>query len=368
VRTGLGYPMDFLIDLGQRDTRVVRGRLTPLQRFFRGGDAVALVEPGADLLHSFNAVPVLSRRPFVVTFEDYLPRTPEDRPAPRVEALLRRQLVSPNCVRIIAISDYARRQFLHQHRDFDRLPELEQRLEVLRPAVRRRADRPKTMREDAIRILAVGTDFMRKGLPAVVRAHQALEAMGVPVETTVVSALRWRADEYIGPPSATVYEEEVARLRGSTVRHVDQLANAEVLELMDAADLFVFPSFHETFGFVAIEALAGGTPVLATDTCALPEVVEDGVNGHLLPFDNDPAVGKWTWLYRNGEAGYVDAYREALERLTGSIVDRVAQVWQERAAYEHLSAAALASVDARFDLQTARNRLEGIYAEALARP
>jgi glycosyltransferase involved in cell wall biosynthesis len=359
--------MDFLVDLGQRETDIVRGRLTPLQRFFRGGDAVALVEPGADLLHSFNAVPVLARRPFIVTFEDYLPRTPDDRPAPRIEALLRRQLIAPNCVRIIAISDYARRQFLHQHRDFDRLPELERRLEVLRPAVRRRADRPKAMPKDAIRLLAVGTDFMRKGLPAVVRAHQALEAMGVPVETTVVSALRWREDEYVGPPSQVMYEEEVRRLRGSTVRHIDQLDNGEVLQLMDAADLFVFPSFHETFGFVAIEALAGGTPVLATDTCALPEVVEDGVNGHLLPFDNDAAAGKWTWLYRNREADYLDAYRTALERLTESIVERVATVWHERSSYEGLSAAALASVDAKFDKRTARDRLERLYAEALTR-
>jgi glycosyltransferase involved in cell wall biosynthesis len=366
VRTGLGYPMDFLVDLGQRDVRIARGRLSPLQRFFRGGDAIGLVEPGADLVHSFNAVPVVARRPFIVTFEDYLPRTPDDRPAPRVESFLRRRLTAQNCVRIIAISEYARRQFVHQHRDYDRLPDLEQRLEVLRPAVRRRIDRPRAMPKDRIRLLAVGTDFMRKGLPAVVRAHQVLEAMGVPVETTIVSALRWREDEYVGPPSRAMYEEEVRRLQASTVRHVPRMANEEVLQLMDAADLFVFPSFHETFGFVAIEALAGGTPVIATDTCALPEVVEDGVNGYLLPFENDAAVGKWKWLYRNGEVGYLDAYRTALERFTESIVERVAAVWQERSSYEQLSHAALASVEDRFDVEAARGRLESLYAEALA--
>lgn len=50
-----------------------------------------------------------------------------------------------------------------------------------------------------------------------------------------------------------------------------------------AADIYVTPSQMETFGMTAAEAAACGRPVIAFATGGLPEIVEDGVNGWLLP-------------------------------------------------------------------------------------
>jgi glycosyltransferase involved in cell wall biosynthesis len=50
-----------------------------------------------------------------------------------------------------------------------------------------------------------------------------------------------------------------------------------------SADLFIFPSLTETFGNVTLEALASGTPVLAFDCAAAKEVIEDELNGWLVP-------------------------------------------------------------------------------------
>src|SRR4051812_32100321 len=80
VRTLDGYSVDFTIDLGQRNARLLRRRWAPLARVFDWADAfVILPDPDHDLIHSLNAVPILGRSPYVVTFEDYLPRVPEDR-------------------------------------------------------------------------------------------------------------------------------------------------------------------------------------------------------------------------------------------------------------------------------------------------
>ena len=60
----------------------------------------------------------------------------------------------------------------------------------------------------------------------------------------------------------------------------------DVPQLLPAADLFAVPSHTEGLGVAAIEALAAGLPVLASNVGGLPEIVEDGVCGRLLPSDS----------------------------------------------------------------------------------
>ncbi|MHB0875666.1 MAG: N-acetyl-alpha-D-glucosaminyl L-malate synthase BshA [Anaerolineae bacterium] len=57
----------------------------------------------------------------------------------------------------------------------------------------------------------------------------------------------------------------------------------QVAPLLPAADLLLLPSETESFGLVALEAMASGVPVVASDVGGLPEVVEHGVCGYLAP-------------------------------------------------------------------------------------
>ncbi|MFZ5823433.1 MAG: N-acetyl-alpha-D-glucosaminyl L-malate synthase BshA, partial [Bacillota bacterium] len=62
------------------------------------------------------------------------------------------------------------------------------------------------------------------------------------------------------------------------------LGNQErVVELLSCADLFLLPSEQESFGLAALEAMACGVPVIASNTGGLPEVVVDGETGFLCP-------------------------------------------------------------------------------------
>jgi L-malate glycosyltransferase len=59
-------------------------------------------------------------------------------------------------------------------------------------------------------------------------------------------------------------------------------------ELISVCDLFLLPSTQESFGLAALEAMASGVPVVASNIGGIPEVVQDGVNGYLFnPYDVD---------------------------------------------------------------------------------
>ena len=59
----------------------------------------------------------------------------------------------------------------------------------------------------------------------------------------------------------------------------------ELIQLLTHATVFVCPSIYEPLGIVNLEAMACATAVVATATGGIPEVVEDGVTGLLVPFD-----------------------------------------------------------------------------------
>ncbi len=59
--------------------------------------------------------------------------------------------------------------------------------------------------------------------------------------------------------------------------------SGEMQKLYQSHDIFLFPSLMEGLPSVLLEAMASGMPVITTETCGMPDVVEDGFNGVLIP-------------------------------------------------------------------------------------
>lgn len=78
---------------------------------------------------------------------------------------------------------------------------------------------------------------------------------------------------------------------------------AEVHALMGEAKLLIFPSkWYETFGRVALEAFAKGTPVIAANIGAIAELVDHGRTGlHFNPGDSVDLAAKVEWALQHPE-------------------------------------------------------------------
>jgi D-inositol-3-phosphate glycosyltransferase len=96
-----------------------------------------------------------------------------------------------------------------------------------------------------------------------------------------------------------------------------------------AAEVVVMPSHYESFGMVALEAMACGTPVIASEVGGLAYLVRDGETGFTIPAEEpDKLCEKLTWLLNDdalhqkmsGQAAeYAQDY--AWEKITKQIVE-----------------------------------------------
>ena len=103
-------------------------------------------------------------------------------------------------------------------------------------------------------------------------------------------------------------EDEIARLRAlaeevgvaSMVRFVGPVEHEALPDYYNAADIVVMPSFYESFGLVAVEAMASGVPVVASRVGGLSSTVSDGRTGYLIPWRcPEPFAEKIELLLRN---------------------------------------------------------------------
>ena len=128
-------------------------------------------------------------------------------------------------------------------------------------------------------IVFVGRITRQKGLPYLLAAAESL-----PAEVQLILC----AGAPDTPEIKVEVETRVAHLqsqREGVVWITDHLPRHEIAALLSASTVFVCPSIYEPLGIVNLEAMACGIPVVGTATGGIPEVVDDGVTGWLVPIE-----------------------------------------------------------------------------------
>lgn len=123
----------------------------------------------------------------------------------------------------------------------------------------------------------------------------------------------------------------------ANVNFLGYQSQAQVRDLLQQTDVFVMASFAEGVPVVLMEAMAAGVPVVATQIAGIPELVEDGINGYLVP---------------PGDAQ--------------SVADRVDELLKDADRRSAFGAAGRQKVDAEFNIHKEAARLTEVLTGSLA--
>lgn len=130
-------------------------------------------------------------------------------------------------------------------------------------------------------VLFVGRITRQKGL-----AHLLAAARGFDPGTVLVLCASSPDTPEIGEEVALAVETLRAERGADSVIWIEEQASLEdVRQLLTHARVFACPSVYEPLGIVNLEAMACQAPVVASAVGGIPEVVDDGVTGLLVPFD-----------------------------------------------------------------------------------
>lgn len=178
------------------------------------------------------------------------------------------------------------------------------------------------------KVLLAARLLWEKGIAEYIEAAQQLKSLGYSVDFLLAG------EPDMGNPNSVQQEQVEAWQQTGVIKPVGHVENMEEL-LNSIVDIMVLPSFYrEGVPRSLIEAAAAGLPIVTTDAPGCRDIVENGVNGILVPVRDshalaeairklldDPLLAK-----RMGEAGRAKALAEFDERL---VFERTVEVYRE---------------------------------------
>jgi glycosyltransferase involved in cell wall biosynthesis len=229
-----------------------------------GGVSVPLAKERGMLALCDHSIPHPAVLEYLVNNEGRLPPACAPRPISPFWAHVAADLNQAD--RVLVNSEYVKRTFIHEGWDPTNIDVIylgvdDQFLEQIPP---------RAPRHGPVQLLFAGAFERRKG------AVDLLTALGA------IDGEDWRLD-VVGAVAADVRARYPHFFCDPRVSFCGTVARSEVARRMSDAEIFLLPSLAEGFARVVFEALACGCYVITTPNAFDPEILEDGVNGAIVP-------------------------------------------------------------------------------------
>jgi glycosyltransferase involved in cell wall biosynthesis len=140
------------------------------------------------------------------------------------------------------------------------------------------------------KLLFCGTWISRKGIRQIVEAFSVLAEKYPSMKLGIVGA---------GIPESVVLADFPVSLRGKIEVFPPILSHTDYAEIHLGYDIFLLPSFYEGTPATLVQAMGTGMPVIATATCGMKDIVEDGKNGVLIATGDSGQIISSVELLRN---------------------------------------------------------------------
>jgi len=176
---------------------------------------------------------------------------------------------------------------------------------------------PEVFHTDQPEASAIRGRYAPEGKALLIHVSNYRTVKRAPVACEIFAAVREQTPAHLlmigeGPDRART--EECAERLGisDNITFID--STLELPPYLAAADIMLMPSQSESFGLAALEAMACGTPVVASAIGGLPEVIDDGVDGLLLPPEDTDGMAEAALALLND--------RPRLERMSQSAAEK----------------------------------------------
>jgi len=190
--------------------------------------------------------------------------------------IIKKILLSDRCVKIVCLSSACKQSFtnIFGNELINKVELFYPKLPLLKIKILKLNKKIKV--NNSCKFIFVGTQFNIKGGDYIIDAFIDLYKENSKVELTLITFLN---------------QNQLNKIKNiASIKYIESNINRDLIfNYLSNHDVLLIPSFGESFGLVALEAISKGLAIIATDVYALNEIVHDNFNGYLI---NAP-ISKW---------------------------------------------------------------------------
>jgi len=281
----------------------------------------------SDLIHCAHCLSKEKKEPWILDVESLwqLWISGRDKSGAREKVL--KYLMRDNCKKIIAWTEATKKDIV------ETFPEVADKVEVVYYGMKMH-ELGKKKDKGNITLFFSGRHFYAKG---------GLHA------TEVMDKLTRKHNNVCGVINGAIPNDIIKKYSGNEKLKFYQLMPYEdVLKLYRDSDIFVYPGYSDSFGFIFMDAMAFGVPIITVDGYARKEIIEDGVTGFVLKRSEDVR------------------YRDIEKRIIGRLVEKVEILIRDKKLRKRMGQKCIENIrDGKFSVKKRNEKLKLIYKEAL---